>query len=106
MKRIAIAVAALFLFACDPAPPCEFGIGEIVRSVISGEVGQVVDNPRALHGVSERQGFNCYANVRFDASQALTNTRVLSNDGPVSILPLALIKYMKPFELEPARIER
>ena len=95
MRMAFICVCAIiFLSACSSGPPCEFEVGEMVRSKVSGDLGQVVKT----HGSNS----NCYVDVRFNASQTFTNSKVLSNDGPVTVLPLAIIRWMRPFELESA----
>lgn len=73
---------------------CKFKPGQMVRSKVSGEVGQVIG--MVLAG----DGSWCYSNVRFQGSQEVTDSRVLSNDGPISVRPLQVVKYMRPYELE------
>lgn len=75
-------------------PECKFSQGEMVRSKISSQIGQVTRN------YSYRGNSICRYDVRFAASQSKTNTRLLGPDGAIAESPLALVKYMKEFELE------
>jgi hypothetical protein len=90
-------LAISLLVACSPGDDrwdmCKFKPGQLVRSVVSGEVGQVIAN--RLGGSDW-----CYADVRFQGNQEFTDSRVLSNDGPISVRALTIVKYMRPYELE------
>ncbi len=80
---------------CDQwSSKCEFRPGHMVRSRISGEIGQVI-NMRNAGGVDW-----CYADVRFQGNQEYTDSRVLSGDGPITVRALTVVKYMRPYELE------
>jgi|GEM_PF-7069708 len=73
---------------------CEFTPGQMVKSKVSGEIGQVI----AMRAVSD--GDWCYADVRFTGLQSTTDSRVLSNDRPIMDTPLMVVQYMRPYELE------
>lgn len=77
---------------------CEFQPGNMVRSKVSGEVGQVISMRLAY--VEHRLANWCYADVRFQGSQMFTDSRVLSDDGPVTIRALQIVEGMQPYELE------
>ena len=99
MRTILLAgLASLFLLGCSPDySVCKFTPGQMVRSKVSGEIGQVI----AMRAPSGKDW--CYADVRFRGSQEVTDSRVLSDDGPISIRPLQVVKYMMPYELEHVR---
>ena len=73
---------------------CEFKPGQMVRSMVSGEIGQVIGMRR------DPKLSWCYADVRFQGNQEFTNSRVLSSDGPISVRALTVVKFMRPYELE------
>ena len=89
-------VFCVFLLACEPGfdsrAECKFTPGEMVRSVVSQQVGQVISNTRHQN--------MCYMDVRFQGHQAYTDSRILTEDGAISVLPLAAVTYMRPYELE------
>ena len=92
-------LAILLLLGCGPDySVCEFKPGQMVRSKVSGEVGQVI----SMRGVPKSWGYEdwCYADVRFQGDQEYTDSRVLSNDGPITSRALTVVKYMRPYELE------
>lgn len=95
-------LASLFLLGCAESDysVCEFIPGQMVRSKVSGEIGQVISMRLAAHHESTSNQRWCYADVRFRGSQEVTDSRVLSNDGPISVRPLQVVKYMRPYELE------
>ncbi len=97
MKRPLLAgLASLLLMGCGPDySVCEFTPSQIVRSKISGEIGQVI----SMH-VYKPSGAWCYADVRFQGVQSYTNSRVLSNDGPIEVRALRIVMNMRPYELE------
>jgi len=74
---------------------CKFQEGELVRSKLSGDRGQITDRIRFS---SDNY---CYYHVRFVGRQETTDSRILSNDGPIAVTPLTVIKYMRSYELEP-----
>lgn len=97
MKALLLAgLASLFLLGCSERDysVCKFTPGQMVRSKVSGEIGQVISMRLAL---DEEW---CFADVRFRGSQEVTDSRVLSNDGPISVRPLQVVKNMRPYELE------
>ena len=89
---------SLFLLACAPtkADPCEFQQGDMVRSKVSKEMGQVIWTRRAR----AREDYTCLFDVRFQGYQATTDSRVLSDDRPIVVQALTVVKYMRPYELE------
>ena len=72
----------------------KFYSGSMVRTVVGGHVGQVV-------GVWCGQW--CLYDVRFNGIQAHTDSRILSNDGPITIGPLGIVTNMREFELREVR---
>lgn len=89
----------ILLLGCGPDySVCEFEAGQMVRSKVSGEVGQVIvaTVANATFGYEDW----CYAHVRFRGNQAYTDSRILSNDGPITVRGLTVVKYMRPYELE------
>jgi hypothetical protein len=95
---ICLALVILTIFgACIPEADysvCEFRPGQMVRSKVSGEVGQVIQIRRH----SSRKW--CFSDVRFQGVQEFTDSRILSNDGPISVRALTVVEYMRPYELE------
>lgn len=88
-----------FAAACLPTPKydkCEFKNAQLVESVVSGQIGQVI----GVRGTYKPES-SCTYDVRFSATQDTTSTNLLSNDGPVQSKPLAVIKFMRPYELRP-----
>jgi len=96
---LVVGLLLVFLLGCSDSDysVCEFTPGQMVRSKVSGEIGQVIAMQRAMGGEW------CYADVRFQGSQEVTNSRVLSDDGPISVRPLQVVKMMRPYELEHVR---
>ena len=96
MRTVLLAgLASLFLVGCSPDySVCKFTPGQMVRSKVSGEIGQVI-------GMSVAgDGSWCYSSVRFQGSQEITDSRVLSDDRPISVRPLQVVRHMRPYELE------
>ncbi len=88
-------LASLFLLGCSPDySVCEFTPGQMVRSKVSGEVGQVI-SMSVYHS-----GDWCYAEVRFRGPQEFTDSRVLSDDGAIAVRALRVVANMRPYELE------
>lgn len=90
-----VLVVSAVWWAMPPSQVPVFSHGAMVRSKIGGHVGQVF-NVKCNEDM-------CFYDVRFNAPQALTDTRVFSNDGPVTLGPVAEVRYMREFELEAAR---
>ena len=78
---------------------CEFQPGQMVRSKVSGEVGQVISMRVPSRKRWEHVDW-CYADVRFQGNQEYTDSRVLSNDGPINVRALTVVLNMRPYELE------
>ena len=96
MKILMFILMGLFTVACLPEPNyevCKFSPGNMVRSILSKEVGQVI-------GVRKGGRNWCYYHVRFLGNQEVTNSKVLSNDGAIVVSPLRVVPYMRPYELE------
>ncbi len=101
LKRVLLIHAGLFLMlavvsACEdsPRPECAFNSGEMVRSRVSGQTGQVTWRS------NQYNRNHCYYHVRFAARQAQTQVRLLGLDGAIAERPLALVKHMREYELE------
>jgi len=96
MKVFLTCVTLLCLVGCQPDySMCEFQPGQMVRSVVSGEIGQVIAMRKSHEG-----GDWCYSTVRFTGKQEYTNSKVLSPDGPIVVHGLIVVTYMRPYELE------
>lgn len=95
MRTLILAsLASLLFLACNADySMCEFVPGQMVRSEVSGEIGQVI----MMRPYSADW---CYANVRFQGNQEYTDSRVLSSDGPISVRSLSVVRNMRPYELE------
>ena len=91
--RLAI-LLLLVLLGCTKAEP-KFYSGDMVRSIVGRHLGQVVTVQ-----CTERR---CYYGVRFNATQDSTDTRLLGADGPIQSAPLAYVRNMLDFELEPVK---
>ncbi len=65
----------------------------MVRSVITGAKGQIVEQ------WSHHAPSNCTYKVRFPSLQFFTDSRILSDDGPITAAPLTTI-WMKEFEIK------
>jgi len=76
----------------DPVPV--FKGGQIVQMRLSGDKGMVVG-----HNCS-RFNQTCSYDIRFSSLQMNTNVSLLGSDGPINISPVALVRYIKEFELE------
>ena len=50
-----------------------------------------------------KYGDQCTYSVRFSAIQMRTNVRLLGSDGPIDVVPVALVRGIREFELEAAR---
>lgn len=91
-----IFLLASLLIGCIPPDKdlstCKFHSSEMVRSVISGHTGQVIEVRTTIHA--------CYYDVRFAANQENTNTHILGSDGPITRAPLATVRWMREYELE------
>lgn len=85
-------LAVTLLSGCEQRVPCLFEEGSMVRSVVTGAKGQIV---RRWSHYSE----NCTYKVRFPSNQFFTDSRILSDDGPITAAPLTTI-WMKEFEIK------
>ena len=91
-------VTVMLLSACmSNSQPPKFYLGQMVRSVVSGNVGQVV-------GSVTCHSYPCMYSVRFPALQITTNTHLLAHDSPVSFGVLS-IEWMREYELEAVEIK-
>jgi hypothetical protein len=89
--------AAVILEGCSPSekPVCAFDKGDIVRTVIGNQVGQVV------HVYT-----NCARyKVRFSGHQIFTDTHLIDRDGPLNARPFFTDSF-KAFELQGGDRER
>ena len=87
----------LSVMACLPKTSydnCELQIAQMVRSIVSEQVGQIIRRNAAY-----KDGI-CTYDVRFSANQDRTDTHLLSNDGPIQFKPLAVVRFMRGYELE------
>lgn len=96
-----IAGFALVVFgvACSPsaAPVCKFERGQRVESVVGNYPGQIL----RVHKYWGEPG--CEYTVRFNTQQTYTDSRVMSDDGPMATKPLATLQVYE-YELQaPAR---
>ena len=97
MKRITLTlIATLFLCSCKgfDYSTCEFQPGEMVRSKISQDIGQVIRIEKAY-----KKNW-CYSDVRFPGEQEATTAHVLGSGGPIIVRSLTTVTYMRPYELE------
>lgn len=67
----------------------------MVRSKVSQEVGQVI----TMRFANVDRDW-CYYDVRFQGNQEVTDSRILSGDGPITVRPLTVVTMMRPYELE------
>jgi hypothetical protein len=84
----------LLVQGCSPAekPVCEFKQGDIVRTVIGNQVGQVTYVYTACRRYS----------VRFSGHQIFTDTHLIDKDGPLNSRPFFTDTF-KAFELQGGR---
>ncbi len=96
-NKLLLLLAASVVFGCStkqsPGDIQEFYVGQIVESVLSGERGMII-----WAGCCYGKGWRY--NVRFNAAQTSTNTKLIGDDGPVSTTHLSVIKHMLPEELK------
>ena len=102
MSKVKLVLAAamfpVLLAGCPGAPErleCRFEIGQEVRFVVQPDIkAQVYD-------VYNRAGWpgGCRYHVRAAASQATTDGRLIAADGPIETTPVALVKFVREFEL-------
>lgn len=85
-----IVVVGLVVWNEPPRAKPKFSGGQLVRTVVGGHVGQVI-----WLSCNER----CWYDVRFNALQAHTDTRLLGPDGAVTFSPVAVVRNMREFEL-------
>ncbi len=92
---LALVALAFAISACEPQQRtvCRFEEGSMVKSVVTGAKGQV--RYVSQYFVPRK----CEYQVRFPSNQFFTDSRVLSNDGPITAAPLTTI-WMKEFEIE------
>jgi hypothetical protein len=74
------------------AVPAKYLAGSMVETKIGGYRGMVVSV-----GCTSR---TCYYDIRVDAPQTRTNTRLFGADGPLTSTPLALLTNIREFELK------
>ncbi len=102
MKNVIIFILSIFIFGCDcDRNISKFKQGDIVESIISGDIGMVISVYK--HDKFPKSGQSCYIyyyDVRFSVKQSKTNTHLLNNDDPISTAPLAIIEYMREYELK------
>src|SRR5277367_4042822 len=91
IMRILIVGLCLALIGCDD-PPHMFKPGDIVHVKLDHRAGMIVD---AEHW---DDGTICYQ-VRFAGAQMITDTHVLSDDGPITAVPYSL-QRIREIELE------
>ena len=95
---IAASLLTALLGGCTPyhgpTPAAMFSEGEFVRSIISNQRGQII-RVRCWEGEKA-----CYYDVRFVGLSMTTATSIMGSDGPISTEPLAVVQYMKEYELK------
>lgn len=92
--KILISILFLFMISCHgPPPENKFHYGDMVKSVIIGQTGQIV-GVRCYPGNSD-----CFYDVRFGFNQENIPNHRLGSGGTIKQLPLGLITYMREFEL-------
>ena len=88
-------------FGPDHGPRIQpaFHDGQMIRMRAFGNTGMVVyvSCPRRKYGSS------CRYDVRFPAMQLRTDVSLFSPDGPIEFAPVALVRGIREFELEPVR---
>lgn len=89
---VSVAVVGVVAWLTPPDRIPAFHQAQIVRSVIGGHVGQVIR-------VRCKYEDACFYDVRFNALQLQTDTRLLGDDGPVTISPLSEVRAMREHEL-------
>jgi len=87
-----LSVLFIFILGCKSKTntPPKFKVGEKVIAIISGDIGMVI----WAYGTEPYQ-----YDVRFPIKQTTTNTHIFSTDKPISIAPLAIVEYMREYEL-------
>mgnify|MGYP001576710337 CR=1 FL=1 len=89
-------IALLFILGCTDFGHPKFYFGEMVKSVLSGQKGQVLD----VHCyVSAKRDLSvCRYKVRFVYPQETTSTHFIGPDDPIEKNGLATL-WMEEFEL-------
>ncbi len=93
--RSFILLISMALFCCAiERDSCEFGGGEMILTVLGNVQGQIVGVYRNASG----QCRGAY-DVRFLANESVTDSRILSGDGPIAGRPFQKVK-MYNYELK------
>ena len=92
-------VGFMIYSASDPMPLTvpQFHLSQMVRMKAFGNEGMVVRVGCGGFGRSF-----CTYDVRFSAMQLHTNVALFGTDGPVDFAPVALVRGIREFELEPS----
>ena len=96
---IILAVIGSLIWAITPTldlrrPIPKYNAADIVKMTLSGDRGMIV-SVRCGKGSKV-----CSYNVRFSSLQMSTNVSLFGSDGPINIAPVALVRYIREFELE------
>jgi len=95
VHSVIIALLTLLVSGCNSSERTypKFSIGQFVRSKVSSQVGQIVAGRVWCRSV-------CFYDVRFAVLGGSTDTHLIAPDGPISVLPLAIVRDMQEYELE------
>ncbi len=88
-------------FGTDYGPRIQptFYDGQMVRMRAFGSTGMVV----WVSCPFQQFGSHCRYDVRFPAMQLRTDVKLFGPDGPIEFAPVALVRGIREFELEPVR---
>lgn len=98
-------IALLFCYlmvGCDEqwSYDCQFDNSDMVVSILSGQQGQIISiYPKYAPNDNWRDRTTCMYDVRFEASQTKFDATISRDEDPMMVLPLAVVKRMRPYEL-------
>ena len=77
----------------------KYSVGEIIRSKLTGQKGQIIARSRFCGNV-------CLYDVRFAGLEIVTKTHIIAEDEPVSSSSLSVVIDMREYELEAIQLMR
>jgi hypothetical protein len=94
-SKYCLLLCTILLAGCEQADTPVFQNGQMVRAKVGGHKGQVISSWCFV------KPKGCRYDVRFSSLEVRTNTRIFSDDDPITLAPLTKVEWMRDFELEP-----
>jgi len=107
LKTLILFVFLFGVFGCNEEPPryAKFHKGQVVRfKAHKNIVGTIIYITAASNGACFWR--DCRYDIRVGYEQEFTDSRVLSDDGPIKKFPLTVIEEVREYEIEVVEAEK